>query len=138
MRREKLKVEMVMEFFEVVAEMGNRPSRCEEDMEGDSSREPYVVLGVVHSGDCSSAVTCAWVYSVAHQSGVRPLLSGWLGLTSFRLSNILTTPSCPFWAAQLSGVLLDLSGLSGLMSHRPSNISTTPWCPPQAAYQSGV
>ena len=36
----KMEGEMLMEFFAVVGEMGNlnKPSRCEEDIEDDSSR----------------------------------------------------------------------------------------------------
>ena len=37
---------MLMELFEVVAEIENRPSRCEDDMEGDSGR----ILGPARAG----------------------------------------------------------------------------------------
>ena len=32
-----MEAEVFMELFKVVAEMGNRPSRCEDYMQGDSS-----------------------------------------------------------------------------------------------------
>ena len=43
-------------------------------------------------------------FSIAHNSGVKPYLSGVLGLTSFHPSSALTTPSCPFSAANENGV----------------------------------
>ena len=55
-------------------------------------------------------------FEAAHQSAVRPRLSGLSGLTSSRSTSILTTPSCPLEAAYNSGVWPDLFSMSRLAS----------------------
>ena len=58
------------------------------------------VLGVVGARGWRRAITPARRFLIAQLSGVRPLLSGLLGLTSSRSRSIFTTPSHPFQAAK--------------------------------------
>ena len=75
--------------------------------------------------DCSSACTLSWALLAANMSGIRPILSGLLGLTSSRQSSISTASSNPHSAAYERGVLPSLSGLSGMISSCPYSILIT-------------
>jgi len=75
--------------------------------------------------DCSSVCTPSSAPLAANMSGVRPRLSGLLGLTSSRPSSISTASSNPRSAAYERGVLPPLSGLSWVTSSRPNSTLIT-------------
>ena len=97
-----------------------------------------VCIGFPDLWACSGFTVPSYSEKEAHQSGVRPSLSGILVLISCCRSSSCTTPLWPPAAAHERGVRPRLSVILGLTFCTPNSSSTTPLCPYLAALARGV